>query len=179
MKNNFFYAVETPSGENVTYFETRESAAMFIVDEFGMAMGFRNNEEPMRLKEYMMSHDITPNQYEYKYMIKAIRLCHDYDKPKSLYAVRLNVVRECTPMTDVFIFHDRKDAIDKIKEIAEEDKKNYDTEDRTLVTSSTETEYDRWYDDDLYCTNYANAKIFEFEDDGSTITQIYEKAMAN
>lgn len=79
MGKNIF-RVTSDSGSVNEYFDNRESAVAFIVDEFSMTLIFRNDNEGELLTDYMQSHDSTPNQYPFKYNIEEIKVNHDYDK---------------------------------------------------------------------------------------------------
>lgn len=77
---NTIYQVTTPNGDNVNeYFDKRESAANFIIDEFALAMLYHTDNESEKLHAYMMRNNETPNQYPYKYLIKEIKINHEYD----------------------------------------------------------------------------------------------------
>lgn len=79
MGKNIF-CVTSPNGEVTEYFDNRDSAIAFIVDEFSMALTFRTDVEGEKLTEYMKTHNETPNQYPYKYVISEIKINHEYDK---------------------------------------------------------------------------------------------------
>lgn len=73
------YCVTNDSGKVKEYFTSRDSAIAFIVDEFSMALLFRNDKEGERLSEYLNANDSTPNQYPYKYSISAIKINNEYN----------------------------------------------------------------------------------------------------
>lgn len=74
------YFVKDSDKQIVDYFETRKAAIAFIIDEFSMALAFRNDNEGNRLAEYLNTHDETPNQYLFKYYIDSSFVNHDYDE---------------------------------------------------------------------------------------------------
>ena len=84
------YRVTTPTDSVCEYFEGRDDAIAFIVDEFAMALAFRNDTEGERLTEYMQTHNETPNQYPFKYTISEVKLNRDFVTPKSIYLVRVD-----------------------------------------------------------------------------------------
>ena len=77
-KNNIF-RVTNDGGSVSEFFDNRDSAVAFIVDEFSMTLIFRNDNEGKLLTDYMESHDSTPNQYPFKYTIEEVKVNHDYD----------------------------------------------------------------------------------------------------
>lgn len=79
MGNNIF-RVTSDGGSVNEYFDNRDSAVAFIVDEFSMTLIFRNDNEGELFTDYMRSHNSTPNQYPFKYNIEEIKVNHDYDK---------------------------------------------------------------------------------------------------
>ena len=78
------YRVTTPTDSVCEYFEGRDNAIAFIVDEFAMALAFRNDMEGERLAEYMQTHNETPNQYPFKYTISEVKLNRDLVNPNQI-----------------------------------------------------------------------------------------------
>lgn len=77
-KKNIF-RVTNDGGSVNEFFDNRDSAVAFIVDEFSMTLIFRNDNEGELLTEYMQTHDSTPKQYPFKYVIEEVKVNHDYD----------------------------------------------------------------------------------------------------
>ena len=140
MKN--IYRVTNPTDSVCEYFEERDNAIAFIVDEFAMAMAFRNDTEGERLTEYMKTHNETPNQYPFKYIIGEVSLNKDFDKPKSIYLVRVDGVEDGIINDDEFLFYDYKSAKECFDNIVnEESEKNADNPNIRYMLSSSS--YDR------------------------------------
>lgn len=78
MGKNIF-RVTNANGKVNELFETRKSAVSFIVDEFSMTLAFRDDKEVERLTEYMETHNSTPKQYPFEYVIEEVKINHDYD----------------------------------------------------------------------------------------------------
>ena len=149
MKN--IYRVTNPTDSVCEYFEERDNAIAFIVDEFAMAMAFRNDTEGERLTEYMKTHNETPNQYPFKYIIGEVSLNKDFDKPKSIYLVRVDGVEDGIINDDEFLFYDYKSAKECFDNIVnEESEKNADNPNIRYMLSSSS--YDRWDDYEGYCS---------------------------
>ncbi len=159
MKN--IYRVTNPTDSVCEYFEGRDNAIAFIVDEFAMAMAFRNDTEGERLTEYMKTHNETPNQYPFKYIIGEVSLNKDFDKPKSIYLVKVDGVEDCTANDDEFLFYDYEGAKACFDNIVNEDReKNADNPNLRYMLSSSF--YDRWDDYERYCVSHLTVSLIEF-----------------
>ena len=166
------YRVTTPTDSVCEYFEGRDDAIAFIVDEFAMAMAFRNDTEGERLAEYMQTHNETPNQYPFKYIIGEVSLNKDFDKPKSIYLVRVDGVEDCTANDDEFLFYDYKSAKECFDNIVNEEmEKNEDNPNIRYMLSSSS--YDRWDDYEGYCVSHLTVSLIEFiEKNGKLVKKV-------
>ena len=170
MKN--IYRVTNPTDSVCEYFEERDNAIAFIVDEFAMAMAFRNDTEGERLTEYMKTHNETPNQYPFKYIIGEVSLNKDFDKPKSIYLVRVDGVEDGIINDDEFLFYDYKSAKECFDNIVnEESEKNEDNPNIRYMLSSTV--YDRWDEGESYCLSHLTILLIEFiEKNGKLVKKV-------
>ena len=170
MKN--IYRVTNPTDSVCEYFEERDNAIAFIVDEFAMAMAFRNDTEGERLTEYMKTHNETPNQYPFKYIIGEVSLNKDFDKPKSIYLVKVDGVEDCTANDDEFLFYDYEGAKACFDNIVNEDReKNADNPNLRYMLSSSF--YDRWDDYEGYCVSHLTVSLIEFiEKNGKLVKKV-------
>ena len=166
------YRVTTPTDSVCEYFEGRDDAIAFIVDEFAMAMAFRNDMEGERLAEYMQTHNETPNQYPFKYIVEEVRLNKDFNNPKSIYLVRVDRVEECTPNDDEFLFHDYKSARECFDNIVNEDREKVaDNPNIKFMLSSSF--YDRWNEGEAYCVSHLSILLIEFiEKNGKLVKKV-------
>lgn len=156
------YRVTTPTDSVCEYFEGRDNAIAFIVDEFAMALAFRNDMEGERLAEYMQTHNETPNQYPFKYTISEVKLNRDFVTPKSIYLVRVDGVEDgIFNDDDEFLFYDYKSARECFDNMVNEDrKKAADIPNIRHMLSSTV--YDRWDEDEAYCLSHLTILLIEF-----------------
>ena len=170
MKN--IYCVTNPTDTVCEYFEGRDNAIAFIVDEFAMAMAFRNDTEGERLTEYMKTHNETPNQYPFKYIIGEVSLNKDFDKPKSIYLVRVDGVEDGVINDDEFLFYDYKSAKECFDNIVnEESEKNADNPNIRYMLSSSF--YDRWDDYEGHCVSHLTVSLIEFiEKNGKLVKKV-------
>ena len=166
------YCVTTPTDSVCEYFEERDNAIAFIVDEFAMALAFRNDTEGERLTEYMQTHNETPNQYPFKYIIGEVSLNKDFDKPKSIYLVKVDGVEDCTANDDEFLFYDYEGAKACFDNIVNEDReKNADNPNLRYMLSSSS--YDRWDDYEGYCVSHLTVSLIEFiEKNGKLVKKV-------
>ena len=155
------YRVTTPTDSVCEYFEGRDDAIAFIVDEFAMAMAFRNDTEGERLAEYMQTHNETPNQYPFKYIVEEVRLNKDFNNPKSIYLVRVDRVEECTPNDDEFLFYDYKSARECFDNIVNEDREKA-TDNPNMKYMLSPSFYDRWDEGEAYCISHLSILLIEF-----------------
>lgn len=170
MKN--IYCVTNPTDTVCEYFEGRDNAIAFIVDEFAMAMAFRNDTEGERLTEYMKTHNETPNQYPFKYIIGEVSLNKDFDKPKSIYLVKVDRVTDCTTNDDEFLFYDYEGAKECFDNIVIEDRgKVADNSNIRYMLSSSF--YDRWDDYEGHCVSHLTVSLIEFiEKNGKLVKKV-------
>lgn len=170
MKN--IYRVTNPTDSVCEYFEGRDNAIAFIVDEFAMAMAFRNDTEGERLTEYMKTHNETPNQYPFKYIIGEVNLNKDFDKPKSIYLVKVDRVKDCTANDDEFLFYDYEGAKECFDNIVTEDRgKVADNSNIRYMLSSSF--YDRWDDYEGHCVSHLTVSLIEFiEKNGKFVKKV-------
>ena len=167
------YRVTTPTDSVCEYFEGRDDAIAFIVDEFAMALAFRNDMEGERLAEYMQTHNETPNQYPFKYTISEVKLNRDFVTPKSIYLVRVDQVEDGIFNDDnEFLFYDYKSARECFDNMVNEDrKKAADIPSIRHMLSSTI--YDRWDEDEAYCLSHLTISLIEFiEKNGKFVKKI-------
>lgn len=155
------YRVTTPTDSVCEYFEGRDDAIAFIVDEFAMAMAFRNDMEGERLAEYMQTHNETPNQYPFKYIVEEVRLNKDFNNPKSIYLVRVDRVEECTPNDDEFLFYDYKSARECFDNIVNEDREKA-ADNPNIKYMLSPSFYDRWDEGEAYCISHLSILLIEF-----------------
>ena len=170
MKN--IYCVTNPTDTVCEYFEGRDNAIAFIVDEFATAMAFRNDTEGERLTEYMKTHNETPNQYPFKYIIGEVSLNKDFDKPKSIYLIKVDRVTDCTANDDEFLFYDYEDAKECFDNIVTEDRgKVADNSNIRYMLSSSF--YDRWDDYEGHCVSHLTVSLIEFiEKNGKLVKKV-------
>lgn len=170
MKN--IYCVTNPTDTVCEYFEGRDNAIAFIVDEFAMAMAFRNDTEGERLAEYMQTHNETPNQYPFKYIIGEVSLNKDFDKPKSIYLVRVDGVDDGIINDDEFLFYDYKSAKECFDNIVNEDKeKTADIPNISYLLSSSF--YNRWDEGEAYSLSHLTILLIEFiEKNGKLVKKV-------
>ena len=167
------YRVTTPTDSVCEYFEERDNAIAFIVDEFAMALAFRNDTEGERLAEYMQTHNETPNQYPFKYTISEVKLNRDFVTPKSIYLVRVDQVEDgIFNDDDEFLFYDYKSARECFDNMVNEDrKKAADIPNIRHMLSSTV--YDRWDEGEAYCLSHLTILLIEFiEKDGKLVKKV-------
>lgn len=167
------YRVTTPTDSVCEYFEERDNAIAFIVDEFAMALAFRNDTEGERLTEYMQTHNETPNQYPFKYTISEVKLNRDFVTPKSIYLVRVDQVEDGIFNDDnEFLFYDYKSARECFDNMVNEDrKKAADIPNMRHMLSSTV--YDRWDEGEAYCLSHLTILLIEFiEKDGKLVKKV-------
>ena len=167
------YRVTTPTDSVCEYFEERDNAIAFIVDEFAMALAFRNDTEGERLAEYMQTHNETPNQYPFKYTISEVKLNRDFVTPKSIYLVRVDGVEDgIFNDDDEFLFYDYKSARECFDNMVNEDrKKAADIPNIRHMLSSTV--YDRWDEGEAYCLSHLTILLIEFiEKDGKLVKKV-------
>ena len=166
------YRVTTPTDSVCEYFEGRDDAIAFIVDEFAMALAFRNDMEGERLAEYMQTHNETPNQYPFKYIVEEVRLNRDFVTPKSIYLVRVDGVDDGIINDDEFLFYDYKSAKECFDNIVnEESEKNADNPNIRYMLSSSS--YDRWDDYEGYCVSHLTVSLIEFiEKNGKLVKKL-------
>lgn len=166
------YRVTTPTDSVCEYFEGRDDAIAFIVDEFAMAMAFRNDTEGERLAEYMQTHNETPNQYPFKYIVEEVRLNKDFNNPKSIYLVRVDRVEECTPNDDEFLFYDYKSARECFDNIVNEDREKA-TDNPNIKYMLSPSFYDRWDEGEAYCISHLSILLIEFiEKNGKLVKKV-------
>lgn len=167
------YCVTTPTDSVCEYFEERDNAIAFIVDEFAMALAFHNDTEGERLTEYMQTHNETPNQYPFKYIIGEVRLNKDFDKPKSIYLVRVDQVEDgIFNDGDEFLFYDYKSARECFDNIVNKDREKAagNSSIRHMLSS---TVYDRWNEDESYCLSHLTILLIEFiEKNGKLVKKV-------
>ena len=170
MKN--IYRVTNPTDSVCEYFEGRDNAIAFIVDEFAMAMAFRNDTEGERLTEYMKTHNETPNQYPFKYIIGEVSLNKDFDKPKSIYLVSVDRVEDGIINDDEFLFYDYKSAKECFDNIVNKDReKAADIPNIKYMLSSSV--YDRWDEGEAYCISHLSILLIEFiEKNGKLVKKV-------
>lgn len=167
------YRVTTPTDSVCEYFEGRDDAIAFIVDEFAMAMAFRNDMEGERLAEYMQTHNETPNQYPFKYTISEVKLNRDFVTPKSIYLVRVDQVEDGIFNDDnEFLFYDYKSARECFDNMVNEDrKKAADIPNMRHMLSSTV--YDRWDEGEAYSLSHLTILLIEFiEENGKLVKKV-------
>lgn len=166
------YRVTTPTDSVCEYFEGREDAIAFIVDEFAMALAFRNDMEGERLAEYMQTHNETPNQYPFKYAISEVKLNRDFVTPKSIYLVRVDGVENGIINDDEFLFYDYKSAKECFDNIVNEDKeKAADIPNISYLLSSSF--YNRWDEGEAYSISHLTISLIEFiEKNGKLVKKV-------
>lgn len=166
------YRVTTPTDSVCEYFKGRDNAIAFIVDEFAMALAFRNDMEGERLAEYMQTHNETPNQYPFKYTISEVKLNRDFVTPKSIYLVRVDGVEDGVINDDEFLFYDYKSARECFDNIVNEDRgKVADNSNIRYMLSSSF--YDRWDDYEGHCVSHLTVSLIEFiEKNGKLVKKV-------
>lgn len=166
------YRVTTPTDSVCEYFEGRDDAIAFIVDEFAMALAFRNDMEGERLAEYMQTHNETPNQYPFKYAISEVKLNRDFVTPKSIYLVRVDGVEDGVINDDEFLFYDYKSARECFDNIVNEDReKAADIPNIEYMLSSSV--YDRWDEGEAYSLSHLTISLIEFiEKNGKLVKKV-------
>lgn len=177
MKKDNMYRVTSPSGGVSEYFNCRQSAINFIVDEFEMAVTFRTEQEGEKLAEYMLTHNETPNQYPYKYMIEEVRVNHDYDRPKSVYMVKVDCVQSCMQNGDEYLYYDYESAREHFDNIIDEDIIR-NGERKNVNSELSPTLYDRWFDNENYCVEHLKVELIEFIDKSGKLEKVYTKCQS-
>lgn len=167
------YCVTTPTDSVCEYFEERDNAIAFIVDEFAMALAFHNDTEGERLTEYMQTHNETPNQYPFKYIIGEVRLNKDFDNPKSIYLVRVDQVEDgIFNDGDEFLFYDYKSARECFDNIVNKDREKA-ADNSSIRHMLSSTVYDRWNEDESYCLSHLTILLIEFiEKNGKLVKKL-------
>lgn len=167
------YCVTTPTDSVCEYFEERDNAIAFIVDEFAMALAFHNDTEGERLTEYMQTHNETPNQYPFKYIIGEVRLNKDFDNPKSIYLVRVDQVEDgIFNDGDEFLFYDYKSARECFDNIVNKDREKA-ADNPSIRHMLSSTVYDRWDEDESYCLSHLTILLIEFiEKNGKLVKKV-------
>ena len=167
------YCVTNPTDSVCEYFEERDNAIAFIVDEFAMALAFRNDTEGERLTEYMQTHNETPNQYPFKYIIGEVRLNKDFDNPKSIYLVRVDQVEDgIFNDGDEFLFYDYKSARECFDNIVNEDREKA-TDNPNMKYMLSPSFYDRWDEGEAYCISHLSVLLIEFiEKNGKLVKKV-------
>ena len=170
MKN--IYCVTNPTDTVCEYFEGRDNAIAFIVDEFAMALAFRNDMEGERLAEYMQTHNETPNQYPFKYAISEVKLNRDFVTPKSIYLVRVDGVEDGVINDDEFLFYDYKSARECFDNIVNEDREKAADIPNIRYTLSSSV-YDRWDEGEAYSLSHLTILLIEFiEKNGKLVKKV-------
>lgn len=161
-KGNIFRVASTTDSVS-EYFNSRDSAINFIIDEFAIALAFRNETEGERLAEYMLTHNETPNQYPYKYKIEEISVNHEYDKPNSnsVYLVKIDSVQSCTQNGEDYLYSNYEDAREHYESIIDDDMSRYG-ENPKVISEVTPNSYDRWFDNENYCVEHLKVELIEF-----------------
>ena len=167
------YRVTTPTDSVCEYFEGRDDAIAFIVDEFAMALAFRNDMEGERLAEYMQTHNETPNQYPFKYAISEVKLNRDFVTPKSIYLVRVDGVEDgIFNNDDEFLFYDYKSARECFDNMVNEDREKA-ADNPSIRHMLSSTVYDRWDAGEAYCLSHLTILLIEFiEKDGKLVKKV-------
>lgn len=167
------YRVTTPTDSVCEYFEGRDDAIAFIVDEFAMAMAFRNDMEGERLAEYMQTHNETPNQYPFKYTISEVKLNRDFVTPKSIYLVRVDQIEDGIFNDDnEFLFYDYKSARECFDNMVNEDRKKA-ADIPNIRHMLSPTVYDRWDEGEAYCLSHLTILLIEFiEKNGKLVKKV-------
>lgn len=167
------YRVTTPTDSVCEYFEERDDAIAFIVDEFAMAMTFRNDMEGERLAEYMQTHNETPNQYPFKYTISEVKLNRDFVTPKSIYLVRVDQIEDGIFNDDnEFLFYDYKSARECFDNMVNEDRKKA-ADIPNIRHMLSPTVYDRWDEGEAYCLSHLTILLIEFiEKNGKLVKKV-------
>lgn len=179
MKKDNMYRVTNPSGNVSQYFNCRQSAIDFIVDEFAMAITFRTDQEGEKLAEYMLTHNETPNQYPYKYMIEEVYVNHDYDQPKSVYMVKVNCIKSYMQNSDEYLYYDYDSAKKHFDNIIDEDLScNGEIENMTTELSPTIYDRYRWIDCNGYYVEHLKVELIEFIDKHGKFEKVYSKCQS-
>ena len=157
------YLVSSASDKVKEYFDNRDSAIAFIVDEFAMALTFRDDKEGDRLMEYMKKHDETPNQYPFKYFIEEVKVNHDYDKPNIIYVVECEDVVDCQRDSRIFIFDNHCMAQSKFDQCVDDDIKRFGG-DKHQSSRLNPSYYTRWNEQNGYNTNHYDVRLRTYTD---------------
>lgn len=165
---NKIFLVTSPSDKVKEYFNCRQSAIDFIIDEFSMAVCFRTDNEGEKLAEYLLTHDETPNQYPYKYSITSIDVMTDYDKPKSIYMVKVDCVKSCMQVGGEYLYNNYEDAKEHFDSLVNEDIKNNSNNSNT-ESGMNPTFYDRWFTTEGYCVDHCNISLIEFVEENGEL----------
>lgn len=165
MKDKMF-CVTSDSGRVNEYFDERDSAIAFVVDEFAMTLIFRNDKEGECLYEYMKTHSETPNQYPYKYFIKEVAINHDYDKPKSIWLIALNETSMGVENEKQYIFVDYNDARKEFDKLIKEDTERFGEDNKTKSVVD-EWEYYRWDSENGSLINHLHLQLKEYTTSGN------------
>lgn len=165
------YCVTNMSGRVNEYFDSRDAAVAFIVDEFAMTLIFRNDNEGRLLTDYMSNHDETPNQYPFHYKIEEIKVNHDYDKPKSYELYLVTIEKHEDDMDDVMTlpFSDYDEAKKCFNDAVSKDESKIDSK-NTCRYGRGETMYER-YNSSNGIHDHFFASITKYLTDGKS----YEK----
>lgn len=142
--NKTMFRVTNTSGKVNEFFDNRESAIDFIVDEFAMTLIFRTENESKLLKEYMEEHNETPRRYPFSYTIEEIKINHDYDKPikKSIYLVLVESLNCGVGSEQTKMFPTYEKAKEYFDEVVSKDLEKYDP-DNTCKYARGENMYER------------------------------------
>lgn len=65
-------------GDREEWFTKREDAIRLINDKMCGALQYDYPEESNELRGYMLTHDETPDKYDYKYIIREVTVMEDY-----------------------------------------------------------------------------------------------------
>lgn len=152
------YLVSSASDKVKEYFNDRNSAIAFIVDEFATALIFRDDKEGDRLTEYMKSHDETPNQYPFKYFVNEVKVNHDYDKPNMIYIVDYEEVRDGQAIRQMYVFDNLKMGQERFDELVDEDVRLFG-EDTRYTSQLNSSYYSRWNKNDGYIVDHYDVKL--------------------
>lgn len=143
--NNNFFLVTTPNGKVTEYFNNRKSACEFIADEFAMACVFRLPNESERLVEYLMTNNETPNQYEFKYIIKELNFNTEYNSTNFMYIVQVSERdTQFVEKQNIFIFKEFKNAQNKFYELSNSDIDEFGYDKNMVFEIKDNKSYHRW-----------------------------------
>lgn len=176
MKKDKIFRVTSPTDSVCEFFDCRQSAINFIVDEFALAITFRTETEGERLAEYMLTHNETPNQYPYKYLIEEVRINHEYDAPtqKSIYMVKIDWVKDCMTDNCQFLYYDYEKAREHYDSLVDEDIKR-NGENPNVESIMNAYIYDRWYTNEGYCVDHCKIELIEFIEKNGELVEVEKK----